>query len=299
MGFKCREEETVQDVFNLFATIKMFQDIIAPVNQTFDMEAALARQVGVKMTRFSGLDKSQSPVCEFYVESSCGKGSFCPYRHVRGDRTTVCKHWLRGLCKKGDNCEFLHEYDMSKMPECYFFSKFNSCSNRDCPFLHIKPEDKIKDCAWFTRGFCRHGENCKHRHTERNMCRLYLFGFCPDGPNCKFAHARFEIPPPDEKIAQRRSNLICRSCGEPGHKAIACPTGPGGGDGVTRSVTEADRRPVASFTAPSRLTGPYRLPSDIKCYNCNQMGHISARCPQKTGGSGISSTVSQAAGQWR
>jgi len=36
----------------------------------------------------------------------------------------VCKHWLRGLCKKGDQCEFLHEYDMTKMPECYFYSKF-------------------------------------------------------------------------------------------------------------------------------------------------------------------------------
>ncbi len=46
-------------------------------------------------------------------------------RHVRGDKTIVCKHWLRGLCKKGDQCEFLHEYDMSKMPECYFYSRFS------------------------------------------------------------------------------------------------------------------------------------------------------------------------------
>ena len=43
--------------------------------------------------------------------------NFLPFRHVRGDKTIVCKHWLRGLCKKGDGCEFLHEYDMSKMPE--------------------------------------------------------------------------------------------------------------------------------------------------------------------------------------
>lgn len=46
-------------------------------------------------------------------------------RHVRGDRTVVCKHWLRGLCKKGDQCEFLHEYDMTKMPECYFYARFS------------------------------------------------------------------------------------------------------------------------------------------------------------------------------
>ena len=47
------------------------------------------------------------------------------FRHVRGDKTIVCKHWLRGLCKKGDSCEFLHEYDMTKMPECYFYSRFS------------------------------------------------------------------------------------------------------------------------------------------------------------------------------
>ena len=51
--------------------------------------------------------------------------NYFPFRHVRGDKTIVCKHWLRGLCKKGDGCEFLHEYDMSKMPECYFYSRFS------------------------------------------------------------------------------------------------------------------------------------------------------------------------------
>lgn len=50
----------------------------------------------------------------------------CPFRHISGEKTVVCKHWLRGLCKKGDQCEFLHEYDMTKMPECYFYSKFGS-----------------------------------------------------------------------------------------------------------------------------------------------------------------------------
>ncbi|KAJ7403991.1 hypothetical protein WISP_148357 [Willisornis vidua] len=70
----------------------------------------------------------------------------CPFRHISGEKTVVCKHWLRGLCKKGDQCEFLHEYDMTKMPECYFYSKFGECSNKECPFLHIDPESKIKDC---------------------------------------------------------------------------------------------------------------------------------------------------------
>lgn len=118
----------------------------------------------------------------------------CPFRHISGEKTVVCKHWLRGLCKKGDQCEFLHEYDMTKMPECYFYSKFGwltwrctkshrwaqwlccwsapscflmcvltlagECSNKECPFLHIDPESKIKDCPWYDRGFCKHGRSC-------------------------------------------------------------------------------------------------------------------------------------------
>lgn len=115
-------------------------------------------------------------------------GAMCPFRHISGEKTVVCKHWLRGLCKKGDQCEFLHEYDMTKMPECYFYSKFGSvichfpfkrdrifsakilfmfrvcaageCSNKECPFLHIDPESKIKDCPWYDRGFCKHGKYC-------------------------------------------------------------------------------------------------------------------------------------------
>lgn len=69
--------------------------------------------------------ESIAGVCTFYAKGTCTKGALCPMRHVRGDRNIVCKHWLRGLCKKGDQCEFLHEYDMTKMPECYFYARFS------------------------------------------------------------------------------------------------------------------------------------------------------------------------------
>ncbi len=56
--------------------------------------------------------------------------------------------WLKFLFAKnvslGDDCEFLHEYDMAKMPECYFFSKFGQCMNKECAFLHLDPESKIR-----------------------------------------------------------------------------------------------------------------------------------------------------------
>lgn len=60
-------------------------------------------------------------------------GRLCPFRHDHGEKTVVCKHWLRGLCKKGDQCRFLHQYDLSRMPECYFFSKFGEAPG-SCPF---------------------------------------------------------------------------------------------------------------------------------------------------------------------
>jgi cleavage and polyadenylation specificity factor subunit 4 len=120
------------------------------------------------------------------MKSSCSKGGQCPFRHLKGDKSVLCKHWLRGLCKKGDDCEFLHEYDMSKMPECYFYSKFQQCGNKECEFLHLDPESKIKDCPWYDRGFCRHGPNCKNRHVRKVICLNYLCGFCLEGPLCKF-----------------------------------------------------------------------------------------------------------------
>lgn len=68
--------------------------------------------------------EESNEICKFFLKGTCVKGNACPYKHTKGERAVVCKHWLRGLCKKGDSCEFLHEYDLSKMPECYFFSKF-------------------------------------------------------------------------------------------------------------------------------------------------------------------------------
>lgn len=171
--------------------------------------------------------ESTAAVCQFYNSidgTECEQGDSCPFRHIRGDRTIVCKHWLRGLCKKGDQCEFLHEYDMTKMPECYFYSRFNACHNKECPFLHIDPESKLKDCPWYERGFCRHGPNCRHRHVRRVLCTNYLAGFCPDGELCKFVHPRFELPPAPEitkdQILKRAPT--CHYCGEVGHKASYC-----------------------------------------------------------------------------
>ncbi|XP_065367266.1 cleavage and polyadenylation specificity factor subunit 4 [Calliphora vicina] len=206
--------------------------ILANVNNIyFKVEKDLTEQVGAISLPFFGMDKSVAAVCQFLNSKNgveCSKGVMCPFRHIRGDRTIVCKHWLRGLCKKGDQCEFLHEFDMKKMPECYFYSRFNACHNKECPFLHIDPESKIKDCPWYDRGFCRHGPHCRHRHVRRVLCMNYLSGFCPNGWNCKHMHPRFELPPSADlsKETFQKKVPTCHFCGEFGHKASVCKKNP-------------------------------------------------------------------------
>jgi len=69
---------------------------------------------------------------------------------------TVCKHWLRGLCKKGDACEFLHEYNLRRMPECWWFAKYGYCSAGDeCLYAH--PKERKVECPDYNRGFCMLG----------------------------------------------------------------------------------------------------------------------------------------------
>lgn len=118
------------------------------------------------------LDADDQICKEFLSPSGCPRGAACPLRHTTPSTAnyvkipvpttvqgrTVCKHWLRGLCKKGADCEFLHEYNLRKMPECYFFTKHGFCSSGDeCMYLHITPRQRRPECRSYTAGFCRAG----------------------------------------------------------------------------------------------------------------------------------------------
>ncbi|BFZ03872.1 hypothetical protein BsWGS_06911 [Bradybaena similaris] len=265
------------------------QEIIAPVDGIkFQIEVALELQKGAQPLPFPGMDKSGAAICTYFLMATCNKGSACPFRHIKGDRSVVCKHWLRGLCKKGDDCEFLHEFDMSKMPECFFFSKFGQCSNKECPFLHIDPKNKVRDCPWYDRGFCRHGPLCKNRHVRRVMCQCYLNGFCLDGPNCKYVHPSFKIPDPDPVFAQKKQNIVCHLCMQPGHKAIQCHAARQGnsiqtvGDDSSNQVQSSHTQQVQS-QHPGQQHGAHRerRPLDqITCFKCGEKGHFANRCPK-------------------
>lgn len=78
------------------------EELIAPIDDIrFDIERDLDEQIGALPLPFPGMDKSGSGTCVFHLKGNCNRGSMCPYRHIKPDRTVVCKHWLRGLCKKG------------------------------------------------------------------------------------------------------------------------------------------------------------------------------------------------------
>ncbi|XP_039572316.1 putative cleavage and polyadenylation specificity factor subunit 4-like protein isoform X2 [Passer montanus] len=145
----------------------MMQELVAGVEKiTFDSEAAV-EELRARPLPFPGVDSVQGH-----------------------PKPAVCKHWLRGLCKRGEGCDFLHDYDATRMPECYFYSKFGECSSKDCPFLHVGATSSAVGCPWYDRGFCWHGPQCKYKHTRRVMCANYLVGFCPEGPKCKFVHLK-------------------------------------------------------------------------------------------------------------
>ncbi|XP_073843767.1 cleavage and polyadenylation specificity factor subunit 4 [Musca autumnalis] len=262
--------------------------ILANVNHIyFKVERDLTEQVGAIPLPFFGMDKSVAPVCQFLNSKNgeeCTKGAMCPFRHIRGDRTIVCKHWLRGLCKKGDQCEFLHEFDMKKMPECYFYSRFNACHNKECPFLHIDPESKIKDCPWYDRGFCRHGPHCRHRHVRRVLCMNYLAGFCPNGWNCKHMHPRFELPPSAEASKDQFQKKIptCHFCGEFGHKASLCKNNP------DNTIDMQMNRPPPSsryphYTPPPNQANPNNQQRDSQESTSNTGSNENTE-PQQTAG---------------
>ncbi|XP_026684958.1 cleavage and polyadenylation specificity factor subunit 4-like [Diaphorina citri] len=174
----------------------------------------------------------------------------------------------------GDQCEFLHEYDMTKMPECYFYSRFNACHNKECPFLHIDPDSKIKDCPWYDRGFCRHGPSCRHRHVRRVLCMNYLCGFCPDGPDCKFMHPRFELP---TEVATKKLVVVCHFCGASDHRAMHCPV-------TTAELIEKERE-----IQRAKKEAEKQLPTEVAtkklvvvCHFCGASDHRAMHCPVTT-----------------
>lgn len=115
-----------------------------------------------------------APVCIYFLQKKCTRGSACLYSHqneLTSARATnllnsVCVHYQRGSCRFGDRCAQLHNVvDGNTFPKpltdtsdlcqkdpqtivpasftfgpCKFFSQGNCANGTTCPFLHIKSD---------------------------------------------------------------------------------------------------------------------------------------------------------------
>lgn len=147
------------------------------VNPQF-LHLELSIEAYLKITHNLKLDTDAQICSDHLSPSGCPLGTSCPLRHTTpssrnfrppspipysAHARTVCKHWLRGLCKKGQACEFLHEYNLRKMPECWFFTRYGYCQSGDeCMYLHITPKERRPECWAFTKGFCPKGLSFSH-----------------------------------------------------------------------------------------------------------------------------------------
>jgi cleavage and polyadenylation specificity factor subunit 4 len=166
------------------------RDVIHPQfhQNNFPAERYIKTELGIKLDKgivgffqqFRSLlyHSSDDQICRLSLTpAGCPLGPLhCPLRHTtpsvqnfqpqkqlpshpreRERLATVCKHWLRGLCKKGDACEFLHEYNLRRMPECWWFAKYGYCSAGDeCLYAH--PKERRVECPDYNRGFCKLGD---------------------------------------------------------------------------------------------------------------------------------------------
>ncbi|KAI5451917.1 RNA-binding component of cleavage and polyadenylation factor [Naganishia albida] len=169
----------------------------------------------LKFTRGYKLD-ADDQICKANLSpSGCPLGPTCPRRHTlpsaanfqpptpqpyhpreKEKVNTICKHFIRGLCIMGDKCEFLHEYNLTKFPECWWWSTYGFCTAGDeCLYWH--PKVRRRECVDFNRGFCKLGPDCPRTHIRRVLCPAYVAGFCPAGPDCKLGHPPPDLPPPE------------------------------------------------------------------------------------------------------
>ncbi|KAF8974016.1 hypothetical protein BDZ97DRAFT_1647887 [Flammula alnicola] len=279
---------------NPLAGPSALRDVINPQfhQNNFPAEVHIKTELGLK------LDKDDQ-ICRLALTpAGCPLGPLhCPLRHTtpsvqnfqpprqlpthpreRERLSTVCKHWLRGLCKKGDACEFLHEYNLRRMPECWWFAKYGYCSAGDeCLYAH--PKERRVECPDYNRGFCKLGPHCPRKHIRKVACQAYLTGFCPLGLECPRGHPKPNLPPP--KAYDPPSPPSAKDLGPPppGYGRYAdFDRGPGGG-------------PVGSGGPNSTLTGPPRRNLDeVLCFKCGEKGHYANHCrnrnvPGNRGGS--------------
>jgi len=259
------------------------QDILRPHLHQISLPAELY----IKNELNLKLDKDEQ-ICRLALTpAGCPLGPIhCPLRHTnpspqnfqpskqlpthprdRERLATVCKHWLRGLCKKSDACEFLHEYNLRRMPECWWYAKYGYCSAGDeCLYAH--PRERRIECPDYRRGFCKLGPTCPRKHVRRVACQLYLSGFCPMGSECSRGHPKPNLPKPSEYTPPASAS----------HRDLGPPP-PGFG-----RFGDHDRPFPPSVTTSQAAGGAAagrRNLDDVVCFKCGKNGHYANHCPNR------------------
>ena len=146
------------------------------------------------------------------------------------------------------------------MPECWFFTKLGECTNPECQYLHIDPNAKVRECAWYARGFCKHGSDCRNKHTRTAVCPSYLTGFCPKGENCSFGHPKYELP-----VANNLSN-------EPQQQPSEIQK---------QYQQQAQQQKQQKQQHGERNNNGQRSLQEVTCFKCGDKGHYANQCTKK------------------
>lgn len=241
-----------------------FEDVVYPGDYSFDFEKLLPSSYLLKDVEVDINPGYRINRATRMALAGDGESKYT-------DKAVVCKHWLRGLCKKGDLCEFLHEYNLKRIPECWFYTKYGECSNPECMYLHLDPESKVKYCPLYERGFCPRGPSCKERHLKRAVCKNYMLGFCEKGPKCCLAHpkcVKSKIEGPAKSPQNYLDILVQDNLQKPNQ-------GPG-----FSSYNESD-----SFSLIPALNSAqgkvYRPLETVTCFKCGMKGHYANRCAKR------------------
>ncbi|KAK7058890.1 RNA-binding component of cleavage and polyadenylation factor [Paramarasmius palmivorus] len=237
------------------------RDVVNPQfhQNNFHAESFAKVELGIK------LDKDDQ-ICRLSLTpAGCPLGPLhCPLRHTlpsvqnfqppkqlpthpreRERLATVCKHWLRGLCKKGDACEFLHEYNLRRMPECWWFAKYGYCSAGDeCLYAH--PKERKVECPDYNRGFCKLGLKQTKKFSSSSLS------------------PKPGLPPP--KAYDPPSPPSNRDLGPP-------PPGYGRYADFDRGFNGG---PIHGGNNPSMQ--PRRNLDDVLCFKCGEKGHYANHC---------------------